>query len=387
TRTRPGAENSVAFVGFVGRRERVPSVTPIGLVDQLGKMQPALESFIVNEAQRGHGVDVEQFEQQGVEPPGFLVQDRSCHGRFGSDDGEIDLRVRVVGRQVDAGERDQPGPRHVDLALDDAGQILLDLVGKPDVPACVLSRLVSSHDAGSEGACDFADLEDFELIAHLDIVVATQGDTAAETGTDFLDVLLEAATALQHARPDDHVVAQQAHLGIATHDSIGDHATGNLADARDAVDLADFDHADDFLALFGRQHAGQGVANIVHRVVDDVVVTQVDAVVLGQFLGTLFGAHVEADDYRIGGDGQVDVAFRDATHSGVHELLTTFVGGELDQGLHQLFLRALHVGLDDERQRLLAFAHVLEHGFQLGSLLARQLDVAILALTEQRDFA
>src|SRR5690606_40931243 len=76
----------------------------------------------------------------------------------------------------DVGERVQPGPRHVYRALDDAGQILLDLVGKPDVPACVLSSLVSSHDAGSEGACDFADLEDFELIAHLDIVVATQGD-------------------------------------------------------------------------------------------------------------------------------------------------------------------------------------------------------------------
>ena len=57
------------------------------------------------------------------------------------------------------------------------------------------------------------------------------------------------------------------------------------------------------------------------------------------------------------------------------------------QRLHQRFLRALDVGLDDQRQGLRAFAQVVEHGFQLGGLLASQLDVAELALAEQRDFA
>jgi hypothetical protein len=40
----------------------------------------------------------------------------------------------------------------------------------------------------------------------------------------------------------------------------------------------------------------------------------------------------------------------------------------------------LHVGLDDQRQRLrLALAHVLEHVLELGGLLLGQLDVAVLA--------
>ncbi len=54
---------------------------------------------------------------------------------------------------------------------------------------------------------------------------------------------------------------------------------------------------------------------------------------------------------------------------------------------HQGFLRTLHVGLDDKRQCLRTFADVVEHRFQLGGLLASQLDVAELALAEQRDFA
>src|SRR3546814_6402474 len=71
----------------------------------------------------------------------------------------------------------------------------------------------------------------------------------------------------------------------------------------------------------------------------------------------------------------------------MHHLHPHFVGGQLGQRRHQGLLRTLHVGLDDERQGLRALAQVVEHGLELGGLLARQLDVAELALAEQRDFA
>ncbi len=56
--------------------------------------------------------------------------------------------------------------------------------------------------------------------------------------------------------------------------------------------------------------------------------------------------------------------------------------------VRQAFVRALHVGLDDERERLrLALAHLLEDVLELRRLLLRELDVAELALPEERDLA
>ena len=58
------------------------------------------------------------------------------------------------------------------------------------------------------------------------------------------------------------------------------------------------------------------------------------------------------------------------------------------QAARQCFVRALHVGFDDDRQRLrLRFTHVVEHVFQLGGLLFGQAHVAVFALAEQGDFA
>ena len=48
----------------------------------------------------------------------------------------------------------------------------------------------------------------------------------------------------------------------------------------------------------------------------------------------------------------------------------------------------MHVGLDDQGQRLdLRLTHLLEQILEVGRLLLGQLDVAELALAEQRNFA
>ncbi len=64
------------------------------------------------------------------------------------------------------------------------------------------------------------------------------------------------------------------------------------------------------------------------------------------------------------------------------------VGGKLGERMSQRFLRALHVGFQDQRQRLGAFpVHVVEDVLQLRGLLLGQLGVAEFALPEQRDLA
>src|SRR3546814_20816293 len=83
---------------------------------------------------------------------------------------------------------------------------------------------------------------------------------------------------------------------------------------------SDFDHTDDFFPFFRSQHARQGIAYIIDRIVDDVVVTQIDIVVLGQFLGALLGPDVKSDDHRMRSNGQVDVAFRDAAYGRVYNM-------------------------------------------------------------------
>ena len=72
----------------------------------------------------------------------------------------------------------------------------------------------------------------------------------------------------------------------------------------------------------------------------------------------------------------------------MHDVDLHLVGRQLGQRLRQALVDALHVGLDDELQRLdFVLADFAEHVLELGGLLLRQLDVAELALAEQRDFA
>ena len=63
---------------------------------------------------------------------------------------------------------------------------------------------------------------------------------------------------------------------------MGDHAAGDRADLGRDEHVADLGGTDDFLALLRRQHARHRGLQLVHRVVDDVVVVDVDAVALGQ---------------------------------------------------------------------------------------------------------
>ena len=187
---------------------------------------------------------------------------------------------------------------------------------------------------------------------------------------------------------DDDVVAQQANLRTAAHDTFQHVAAGDGADLRDPIDLAHLDEAEPVLLLLRRQHARQRGLHLVDRFVDDVVVADLHAARFGELARLRVGARVEADDDRLRREREVDVRLGDAAHRRMHDVDLHLVGRQLGQRLRQRLVAALHVGLDDQRQRLDAgLAHLVEHVLELRRLLLRELHVAELALAEQRDFA
>src|SRR4029079_7439988 len=129
---------------------------------------------------------------------------------------------------------------------------------------------------------DFLDLEELEQVAFLDVAVVLQLDAALASGGDLADVVLHPPHRLDLAGVDDDVVAQQAEARAAADDAGGDHRAGDGADLRRHEHGAYLGRADRLLALLGCEHAGHRRLDLVDRVVNDVVVADVDAVALGE---------------------------------------------------------------------------------------------------------
>src|SRR5699024_9933593 len=93
--------------------------------------------------------------------------------------------------------------------------------------------------------------------------------------------------------------------------------------------LANLDHANDLYTHSGRQHSRQGRLHIVYGVINDVVITDLDTVLLCLASSGLLSADIKAKDYRIGSDGQVDITFRDTTDSGMYDFNLDLVSSQL----------------------------------------------------------
>src|SRR5690606_1302710 len=102
--------------------------------------------------QGGHRVDMQQLVELRMQPAGLFVEQRGGGVGLGAQHREINLGVRVVRRQLDAGQGDQAGPRYIQLALDEAGQVFLDLVGQPQVAAGDGFGLVTTHERPGNAA-------------------------------------------------------------------------------------------------------------------------------------------------------------------------------------------------------------------------------------------
>ena len=222
---------------------------------------------------------------------------------------------------------------------------------------------------------DLARLVRLEDVAFLDVVEALEQDPALEALGDLARVLLEPLQLRDRRVVDDRAVADDAHLRVAADDAGGDHAAGDRAEPRDLEERPHLGLADDLLGLDGREHADERLLDVLGQLVDDAVGADVDALALGERARLGVRPHVEADDERVRGRGEHDVALGDRadalvdhvdTHLGVVDL------GELGDGRLD---RAADVALEDQVQILDgAFAQLREERLER--------DAALRALRE-----
>src|SRR6476620_6155398 len=208
---------------------------------------------------------------------------------------------------------------------------------------------------------DLAHLEGLHDIPDLDVLVVLQHQTALEALADLGRVVL---LPLQRGEVEvvrhDRTVAQQARLGVAPEQATGDHAAGDVADLRGAEDLADLRLAEDGLLVHRLEHALEGRLDLLDRLVDDRVVPDLDAFLVGHLRRLALGPDVEADDDGVGGGSQVDVGLRDRADTAVDDPEADLVADvDLGQGVLEGLDRTGHVALEDEVE-LLALA--LLHG-------------------------
>src|SRR6185437_3664541 len=218
-------------------------------------------------------------------------------------------------------------------------------------------------------ALDGLDFVALDHVALGEVVVVGEAHAAFLAGLDFAYLVLEALERGKLAFVDHDVVAHQAHARTTANDALGDAATGDLADLGDVEHFQDLGVAQEFFADFRREHTREHRFDVVHHVVDDVVVADFDAVTARTFAGLRVRTHVEADDRRSRRLRQDHVRFGDAADARLQRLNRHFVGAELFECALDGFDRTLNVALDDERQQaLLAFAAGLQ---QLVERLAR----------------
>ncbi len=150
----------------------------------------------------------------------------------------------------------------------------------------------------SQGACHFDDVEAFQLVAFHNFIEAFNHQTALKAHTDFFNIVFVAFQRRQLAGMDDHVVADEADMGIAFDHAVGNHTACNVADLGNGDDLTDFDRTGYLLFLFRREHTAHRRLHVVDGIVDDVVVADFHVFIFGKFARRSVCAHVKADDER-----------------------------------------------------------------------------------------
>ena len=116
------------------------------------------------------------------------------------------------------------------------------------------------------------DLEDFEVIARLDVVGIGEHDTAFETRAHFGDIVLEAAERSDRRCRDNDVVAGEARVEpLADRTLEHEQACGLVALAR-REDVLDLGAADDILDAFRTQFARHLLRDVGGQVIDDVII-------------------------------------------------------------------------------------------------------------------
>src|SRR5207253_2226445 len=143
--------------------------------------------------------------------------------------------------------------------------------------AALMRRYAYDRAAASERPPDLLDAVALDDVAGAHVLVFLEGHAALLTGRHLAYLVLEALQRRQLPVVDDDVVADEPHVGAALHHALGDTATGHLADLGDIEDLQDLRVAQHGLAAFRRQEARHRRFHVIHQVVDDVVVADLDS--------------------------------------------------------------------------------------------------------------
>src|SRR5215472_15105544 len=223
------------------------------------------------------------------------------------------------------------------------------------------SMQLRARDSNSQRALHRLHPVAFDDVADLHVLVVLEGHAAFLAGDDFARVVLEALELGELALVHDDAIANETHIGAALDHAVGDATTRYVADLGDLENLQDGRVAQHGLAHGRGQQAGHRLLHVVHEVVDDVVIADLDAGAFGGLARLLVGAHVEAEDRHARRFRQRHVGFGDAADAGMDHARADFVGGELLDRANDRFQRALHVGLDDQRQILAARGFELAH--------------------------
>ena len=100
------------------------------------------------------------------------------------------------------------------------------------------------------------------------------------------------------------------------------------------------------------QHTFHSSLDLVDRVVDDGVDTDIHLLGLGHLTGSTGRTNVKADDDRIRSRSQHHIAVTDSTHSTVDDVHLDIFRREFQERVLDSLYRTVHIGLDDDIQLL-----------------------------------
>src|SRR5215813_8867596 len=141
-------------------------------------------------------------------------------------------------------------------------------------------RLYLSDHFGRDPFCH----EGLDRIADLDVAVIRDRDAAFHAVANLTGVVLEALQGCDLALEDDHIIAQQAHFGIALDETIDYLATGHGSYSRDAEGIADFCSPLICLLDGGLEQAAHSTLDLVLQFINDRVQADIDFLLVGEFL-------------------------------------------------------------------------------------------------------
>src|SRR5208337_3889971 len=191
-------------------------------------------------------------------------------------------------------------------------------------------------------------------ISHFDVAIVGDGDAAFHAVPHFADVFLEASHRTDLAFEHNHVVAQQAHFGIALDDAVSDVTAGHSTHFRNTESVAHLGASEVGLFDDRLEQSGHGALDFILKLVNDRVQADVHLFLLRQFLRLALRPHIESDNHGVRRGGQEDVGFSNCAHATKQDLDLYPVVRQLGQQVTQDFYRALYVALQDDVQLLLA---------------------------------